>query len=159
MFIDRVRVDSRASNPMSEAQMEQGSAAPSSPPVVFFVDDDDQLRWTTATILRKHDFEVLEAATAEEAVIRVEAFTRRIDVLLMDINLPDGWGATVAQRLSEIHPEMAVVYTTGFAETDPILSGGLNDAPYVLRKPFTAHDLLTVLEDAMVAGPNAGEKE
>ena len=80
----------------------------------------------------------------------MERLERPVDALLMDINLPDGWGASVAQRLKQSHPEMAVVFTTGYADIDPILSGGLNDAEYVVRKPFTTDQLVAVLEEAIL---------
>ena len=43
---------------------------------------------------------------------------------------------------------MVVVYTTGFAESDPILSGALADAPHVLRKPFNAQQLMDTIDAA-----------
>ena len=118
-------------------------------PVVFFVDDEPELRGAFSTLLRKRGFKVLEAGNAEEAGRRIEQIAEPIDVLLMDINLPDGWGATVAQHLLLSHPEMVVVYITGFAQDDPILSGALHDATYVLRKPFTGEELGEVLRSAM----------
>lgn len=120
-------------------------------PVVFFVDDDDSVRSVYSTVMRKNGVKVLEAASADEAGRLIEIFTDSIDVLLMDVNLPDGWGSSVAQRLSESHPEMVVVYTTGFADTDPILSGALKDARFVLRKPFSSTELLNTIERAVRA--------
>jgi len=121
-------------------------------PVVFFVDDEPGIRGSFATLMRRRGFKVLEAGSAEEASRLIEIFPDPIDVLLMDINLPDGWGGTLAQALLEEHPEMVVIYTTGYATEDPILSGALNDAPYVLRKPFTSEELLTMLWEAMAQG-------
>jgi len=125
------------------------SGTPSRPPVVFFVDDDDNVRSVFSGILRKNGITVIEAASAEEASRLAEVFTEAIDILLMDINLPDGWGVTLAQRLAEVHSEMVVVYTTGFADSDPILSGALADEPYVLRKPFTTQQLMDTISAAM----------
>ncbi len=116
---------------------------------VFFVDDDDRLRSVTCRLLQARGYKILEADGAEQALALLESHDGPIDVLLMDINLPDGWGASVAQRLRETHPEMAVVYTTGYADVDPILSGALNDAQYVIRKPFSTDDLVAVLERAI----------
>jgi two-component system cell cycle sensor histidine kinase/response regulator CckA len=118
-------------------------------PVVFFVDDEDGVRHVANRLLRKRGFEMIGAATAAEALEVVEDFEGEIDALLMDINLPDGWGAQVAQRLCTERPDMAVVYTTGFAEVDPILSGGLNSTEYVIRKPFTGDQLAEVLTRAI----------
>jgi len=116
---------------------------------IFFVDDDDRLRNVTCRLLRSRGFKVLEADGAERASELMDEHADPIDVLLMDINLPDGWGASVAQRLRASHPEMAVVYTTGYAEVDPILSGALNDAEFVIRKPFSTDQLVEMLERAM----------
>ena len=121
--------------------------------VVFFVDDDQAVRRSTTALLERRGFTVLQAGSAEEAVRIAESHEGLIDVLLMDINLPDGWGAVVAQRLRAHHPEMVTVYTTGFAGADPILSGGLKDARFVVPKPFTSSDLVAMLERAIEAGP------
>jgi DNA-binding NtrC family response regulator len=121
-------------------------------PVVFFVDDEPGIRGSFATLMRRRGFTVLEAGSADEAGRMIEIYKDPIDVLLMDINLPDGWGATLAQALLEEHPEMTVVYTTGYADEDPILSGALNDAPWVLRKPFSSDELLELIRRAMDAG-------
>jgi DNA-binding NtrC family response regulator len=131
--------------------IEDNGLSISEAPVVFFVDDDDSIRSVYSTVMRKNGVRVLEAASADEAGRLVEIFSEPIDVLLMDVNLPDGWGSSVAQRLSESHPEMVVIYTTGFADTDPILSGALKDAPFVLRKPFSSAELLNTIEKAMQA--------
>jgi DNA-binding NtrC family response regulator len=131
----------------AEAPPEQ-STGPRTP-VVFFVDDDEGIRSTWSEILRRKGYRVLTAATAEEAIWFVESFSARIDVLLMDINLPDGWGASVAQRLRSVHPEMSVIYCTGYAESDPILSSALDDAKYVIRKPAGISELVQIVGQAI----------
>lgn len=120
--------------------------------VIFFVDDDEQLHRAVSELLEHRGFEVIGAHSAQDAVRLLESHEGQIDVLLMDINLPDGWGASVAQRLLEIRPEMAVVYTTGFAEKDPVLAGGLNDAQYVVRKPFSTDEITEILDRAIREG-------
>jgi DNA-binding NtrC family response regulator len=143
--------------PSPQAEVAASSDMPSRRPVVFFVDDDEGARAATSRLLRDHGYEVLEAASAEEAGRFIDGFTDPIDVLLMDIVLPDGWGATLAHRLRESHPEMAVVYTTGHAVNDPVLSGALNDAPFVVRKPFTVTEMLEVLREARRTGLREGD--
>jgi len=99
------------------------------------------------------------AASATEAEQVIEVHEGPIDALLMDINLPDGWGAMVAQQLIATRPDMALVYTTGMAEIDPILSGGLKGAQFVIRKPFTGDQLADTLSRAIDAkgGPDRPE--
>ncbi|NJD18940.1 MAG: response regulator [Gemmatimonadetes bacterium] len=118
-------------------------------PVVFFVDDDAGLRKLVARVLAKRGFTTILAGTAEEAMHLWEEHEGHVDALLVDINLPDGWGSVLAQRLRAARPEVPLVYTTGFADVDPILSAGLNDTLYVLRKPFTTAELVGTLERAI----------
>ena len=117
--------------------------------VVCFVDDDDRLRTVVARLLHTRGFDVVSAGSASDAVDLVESHAGELDLLLMDINLPDGWGADLAEQLCQIRPDMVVVYTTGFAEIDPILAGGLRDARFVVRKPFTVKELVEVLTLAL----------
>lgn len=126
---------------------------------VFFVDDDDRLRNVTCRLLKARGFTVLEAESAEKAMDVLETYEGHIDVVLMDINLPDGWGASVAQRLRDVRPDMAVVFTTGYADVDPILASALNDAEFVVKKPFSTEYLVEVLEKAMAkVGGDEGER-
>lgn len=120
-------------------------------PVVFYVDDEEGIRRVANRLLRKRGFSMISASSAAEASEVMDEYQGEIDALLMDINLPDGWGAMVAQRLKAVRPDMAIVYTTGFAEIDPILSGGLSGAEYVIRKPFTGDQLAAVLTRAIEA--------
>lgn len=133
---------------MGERETGPGETSEGRKPVVFYVDDDDSLRSVVRRMLESASYRYLEAADARSAAEVAEAFEETIDVLLMDINLPDGWGASLAQTLRQIHPEMVVVYTTGYAATDPILSGGLRSMPFVLEKPFEREDLLAIIREA-----------
>lgn len=118
-------------------------------PLVFHVDDEAALRLVTKRLLAQRGFDVIEAGSAAEAEAVIEAYSGSIDALLMDILLPDGWGNTLAQRLRTLHPEMVVVYTTGYAETDPVLAAALADAEYVIRKPYTGEQLESTLRRAI----------
>ena len=130
----------------------QGGASEPDRGTVFFVDDDDRLRTVTCRLLKARGFTVLEAGSAERALEVLESYEGDIDVVLMDINLPDGWGASVAHRLRDVRPGMAVVFTTGYADVDPILASALNDAEFVVKKPFSTEQLVEVLERAMGGG-------
>lgn len=121
------------------------------PPVVFFVDDEEGIRHIASRLLRKRGFEMIGASSAAEAQEVIDRYEGEIDALLMDISLPDGWGAMVAQELRSARPGMAVVYTTGLPEIDPILSGGISGADFVIRKPFTGDQLADALERAIAA--------
>ena len=124
---------------------------PERKPVVFFVDDEEGIRHIANRLLRKRGFEMIGASSAAEAQEVLDGYEGEIDALLMDISLPDGWGAMVAQQLRSSRPGMAIVYTTGLTEIDPILSGGISGADHVIRKPFTGDQLADALNRAIAA--------
>ena len=123
--------------------------SPERQPVVFFVDDQEGVRKFASRVLERGGYKVIEAGSAAEAGQVLDRFEGPIEVLLMDINLPDAWGGTLAQSLRVSHPEMAVIYTTGFADSDEVLSSGLKDAALVLPKPFSVAELLEKVSMAM----------
>ena len=108
-------------------------------------------------MLVSRGYEVLLASSAAEASEVSEAFRGEIDLLLMDVNLPDGWGATVAFRLRQARPSMPLLFITGFAESDPVLAGGLGAVPFVVTKPVSRDKLVAELERAMASGPSKPE--
>ena len=66
-------------------------------PLILVVDDNPPLRYALGRTLRQHGFEVIDAATGEEALQL--AVSEQPDVVLLDVNLPDIHGFDVARRL------------------------------------------------------------
>ena len=66
-------------------------------PRILVVDDNAPLRYALARTLRQHGFDVLEAATGEDALKVASA--ERPDLVLLDVNLPDIHGFDVARSL------------------------------------------------------------
>ena len=105
---------------------------------VLVVDDDDLVRTVAVDTLEDAGFEVIEAATAEEALDRCEE--RTADVLFTDIMLSeDGWD--IAERCREAHPDIPVIYTTGYSlrAHRPVPGSRL------LHKPYQSAELVRVI--------------
>src|SRR5215203_15497 len=64
---------------------------------ILVVDDSAPARYALTRALRKHGFEVVEAATGEEALLL--SLKSAPDLVLLDVNLPDIHGFDVARRL------------------------------------------------------------
>jgi CheY-like chemotaxis protein len=81
---------------------------------VLVVEDDKLLRAVTVDALEEEGFEVIEAATGEEALDRCRE--RIADALLTDIMLPGevtGWD--IAEHCREADPDLPVIYVTGYS--------------------------------------------
>ncbi len=68
------------------------------PARILVVDDNPATLYSTARILRSAHFDVIEAATGQEAL---DLASQGIDLLMLDVNLPDIHGFEVCQRLRQ----------------------------------------------------------
>jgi DNA-binding response OmpR family regulator len=106
---------------------------------ILLVDDNDDLRSTFQVGLEGHGFEVVSAATVNEALrlISVEKF----DVLLSDLHMPDaGDGFTVVSAMRHTQPNAVTLVLSGYPALKEAMSAILLEADEVLVKPvsFTA---------------------
>src|SRR4051795_6242132 len=125
-------------------------------PRVLVVDDEPQILRALRIILRDAGFDVLQAATAEEALD--QAALRPPAAAIIDLVLPDGDGIEVTRSLRE-WTQMPILVLSAVGEEDAkvrALEAGADD--YV-TKPFGARELVARLEAALrrVQGGATGE--
>jgi two-component system KDP operon response regulator KdpE len=122
---------------------------------VLVCDDEHQILRALRVILREAGFEVIEAATAEEALDR--AAVRPPDAAIVDLVLPDGDGVEVCRRLRE-WSQMPIIVLSAIGDEDEkvrALEAGADD--YV-TKPFGPRELVARLQAALRrAGGTADE--
>jgi two-component system, OmpR family, KDP operon response regulator KdpE len=113
------------------------------------VEDDPQIRRFLRTVLPGEGFEVFEAETGERGL--VEAATRKPDVVILDLGLPDLDGAAVIRRLREWSQVPILVLSARTREQDKIaaLDAGADD---YLVKPFGVGELMARLRVALRHG-------
>jgi YesN/AraC family two-component response regulator len=80
---------------------------------------------------------VLEASGAEEAVRMFERSARPVDLLLTDVVMPGWSGVDLSDRLTESHPELKVLYMSGYTDDRLVHEGVLDPGTALLQKPFT----------------------
>jgi two-component system KDP operon response regulator KdpE len=115
-------------------------------PRVLVVDDEHQILRALRVILRDAGFDVVEAATAEEALDR--AVVRPPQAAIIDLVLPDGDGVDVTRRLRE-WSAMPILVLSALGEEDEkvrALEAGADD--YV-TKPFGPRELVARLQAAL----------
>ena len=110
----------------------------------LLVDDEELVRMSTADMLADLGYDVVEAASAEEALALLDGGLS-IDMLVTDHLMPGMTGADLARAVQQRWPGKAVLIVSGYADTDEVAS----DLPR-LNKPFRQADLA-----ASVAALNA----
>jgi DNA-binding response OmpR family regulator len=114
-------------------------------PVVLVVEDDSTVQGFIVRTLKRGGFRCLAAGSAEEALRVSSEADGAIDLLILDIMLPDSWGTRLMQDVRAQHPDVKVILISGFTADDPVLAAGVEardpEIPF-LAKPFTPEDLL-----------------
>src|SRR3954452_4002257 len=94
---------------------------PQAPAKILVVDDETPIRTTMGDILRRRGYEVVTAASGEEALGLIHQ--RPFDLLLLDLRLPGLNGLDVAQRGYELQPEAAIIILTGHGSLESAVEG------------------------------------
>lgn len=116
---------------------------------VLLVEDDAELLGVLSAGLQLHGFEVTTASSARGALEMVPGSGLRFDVMVTDIELGDGWGASLAVHLQPHQPDMKVVFMSGHVSHDPLLREGIQDHMVFLAKPFSVRHLVRVLREVL----------
>jgi YesN/AraC family two-component response regulator len=81
---------------------------------------------------------VLEAQGGKEALQICHEYHNAIDLLVTDVVMPDMNGRQLAERLKRLHPEMKVLYLSGYSGDAVVRHGVLEAEDAFLQKPFSA---------------------
>jgi DNA-binding response OmpR family regulator len=127
------------------------TVGPASRPVVLLVEDDDPVRELIGRALRANGFEVVAAASGEEA-LDLEP-TRPVDLLLSDVMLPNQNGFEVASQIRRRSPHIPVIFMSGYYDQAVAEAAHLDIGSTSLQKPFAVADLLAHLRAAYAARP------
>ena len=113
---------------------------------VLFVEDDALIRMVTTDMLEGLGHAVFEAGDAAQALDRLK--DTPVDVLMTDIGLPGMSGDTLAAEARRLKPDLSVIFASGADDVPPGALGADDEAVMLLRKPYDAESLDSVLQAA-----------
>ena len=116
---------------------------------VLVVDDDESVRESLSKVLLDAGYEVALAADGQTALEQFDP--GQIDLLLLDIGLPDKSGWDTFENINRQNPLLPVIVITG--HTGQFNMASAAGAGALLEKPLDAPQLLETMEE-LLAEPN-----
>ncbi len=124
---------------------------------ILLVEDEANLRYLARQYLEKQGYRVIEAADGAVAMQIAVAHEGIIHLLLTDVIMPGMNGRELAQRISEIRPNVKVLYMSGYTENVIGQDGTLDAGVRLLQKPFNLRDLKSKVREVLDATPTPPE--
>ncbi|HUX79551.1 MAG TPA: sigma-54 dependent transcriptional regulator, partial [Alphaproteobacteria bacterium] len=116
-------------------------------PKILILDDEEALRSIIAQRLKRKDYEILEAGTAEEGLSLLK--DTLLDAVLLDIKLPDGDGLILLPKIKQLQPNLQVVMLTGNGTIESAIEAMKLGAYDYLTKPCNLSELEITLQKAL----------
>ncbi len=105
---------------------------------ILVVDDEQLVRWFLDRALRKSGHEVITASNISDAASRLDA--EKIDMLFIDLRMPEGNGAELIKKLSSKPQKPTIVVCSAFI-TPELEEEFRNQGISMLKKPFKLEEL------------------
>ncbi len=104
---------------------------------ILLVDDEERIRTLGVTLLAQYGYSVITAANGIEALALYQAKQDDIDLVILDLIMPEMDGRKCFKKLKEINPEIRVIMSSGYAvSAKEIKDEGINafiDKPYEIQ--------------------------
>jgi two-component system nitrogen regulation response regulator GlnG len=118
-------------------------------PKLLIVDDERNVLYSLERALRQNDLEIVTAQTGREGLAAIP--TKRPDVVLLDVQLPDQSGLEVLQQLQKIDARLPVIIMTAHGTADTAIEAMKHGAFDYILKPWKLDELKDLVERALQA--------
>ena len=116
---------------------------------ILVVDDEEIIRVTAKSMLEKFGYKVLLAEDGKDAVELFQKQYTEIDLVLMDVIMPEMNGREAFYKMREIDPICKVFISSGFTKDEDISKLKDNGLCGFVRKPYRMSELSKLLKDVL----------
>jgi two-component system cell cycle sensor histidine kinase/response regulator CckA len=116
---------------------------------VMLVEDEDPVRIFGARALRNKGYTVLEARSGEAALELMGNTPEKIDLLITDVVMPRMDGPGLVREVRETHPDMKVIFISGYTEDSFRQRLDSDSNIHFLPKPFSLKQLATKVKEVI----------
>jgi len=135
--------DKVSSPPPESHQVENGAET------ILLVDDEEPVITVSKDMLEALGYSVLVAGSGQEAVEVFEKSHHAIDLVILDVVMPDMGGEETLARLRAIEPEVVVILSSGYNLDGRVTRIMRQGCKAFIQKPFTINVLSQKLREAL----------
>jgi two-component system response regulator PilR (NtrC family) len=125
---------------------------------ILIVDDEEVLRDVLETVLRREGFDVVLAASGEEALSVLDR-ADEIDLVILDIMLPGISGIDTLRSIRVSTPSLPVIIITAFSSIDGAIEAMKHGAFHYIPKPFKNEEVVLTVNKALEQRRLSNENE
>ena len=114
---------------------------------VLIVDDEPVVREVLRTVLSRAGYETSEAATAAEGLSLFA--DPEVDLVLLDLMLPDRPGLSLLPEMRERRPDVPVVVVTAYSSVESAIAAMKEGAFHYVPKPFRNEEVVHLVGQAL----------
>ncbi len=108
---------------------------------VLLVEDEELVRALARDVLKVYGYRVLEAENGKVAFQICQQKAEEIHLLISDVIMPEMSGPNLATRLTQLCPEIRVLYMSGYTDRGALHQGILEAGANFIQKPFSPAQL------------------
>ena len=116
-------------------------------PSILIVDDDEVMRETLSDVLKKRGYEIFSVGSGNGALSLMKKSI--IDLILLDMRLPDIDGLEVLKKIKEFDTEILVIMMTAYSDVQTAVSSMKSGAYDYINKPFELDELKLLIEKGL----------
>jgi CheY-like chemotaxis protein len=123
---------------------------------VLIIDDEDVVRRAARATLEHFGFTVFEACDGHDGADLFSRLHDRISVVLLDLTMPRMDGHEVWKYIRRIRPDMQIVISSGFEQSDALKQFAGEPGLHFIQKPYTATALVHAIQSVLDRRASAG---
>ena len=152
----KIYLPSAAAKPAAEPAEQAPASALRGSETILVLEDEARVRKLICEVLAARGYHVLEAVRGEQAIRLAQEHRGRIHLLLADVVMPEMSGPQALEQIRARHPNMKVLFMSGYTDEAMVHHGILDSGAPFLQKPFLPEALARKVREVLSSQASAG---
>jgi PAS domain S-box-containing protein len=130
-------------------QVAQPAATAQGSGVILVIDDEEVVREMVRRALARYGYTALTVESGDSAIDLFQQHPGKIDLVILDLSMPGMSGEETLLKLRKIRPELKVLASSGYSETEALAMFRGQDVSGFIQKPYTSAGIAERVKSAL----------